>query len=261
MVFPVGGAPDGNNPIDWSNAKDFYNRAQGNREEFIKFWFGSTDSKEKVANSDEVSAIFGFLKSMDTDGKAGLSDEEYIVGLTEKKEALEIKINNDWQQFSNYMDLEEFNKLTKEQPLDNLIEWYLDLGLATSYDDAKDKASTWLTEWQTDNEKLDAIQAKLDEMNPTQTAKNQGEVGGQDGGEPTPPVVGGFKRIAIHKQKFEELREATLEPLKEVSEDLKEIEKLRTKVKMNMEAEMKQVKKQYDNAIAETFWDQGFLSD
>lgn len=164
MVFPVGGAPDGNNPIGWSNAKDLYNGVQGNEAKFIELWSGSPDPKEKVADSYSASEIFGFLKSMDTDGKAGLSPEEYKAGLTEKKEDLEIKINNDWQQFSNYSDLDEFLKLSPTEQLASIKDWMLDLGIVTDILEADMEAMAWLNQWNHDKQKLAAIDNKLAEI-------------------------------------------------------------------------------------------------
>ena len=164
MVFPVGGAPDGNNPIGWSNAKDLYNGVQGNEAKFIELWSGSPDPKEKVADSYSASEIFGFLKSMDTDGKAGLSPEEYKAGLTEKKEDLEIKINNDWQQFSNYSDLDEFLKLSPTEQLASIKDWMLDLGIVTDILEADMEAMAWLNQWNHDKQKLAAIDNKLTEI-------------------------------------------------------------------------------------------------
>jgi len=164
MVFPIGGAPDGNNAIGWSNAKDLYNGVNGNEAEFIKLWSGSPDPKEKVSDSYSASEIFGFLKSMDTDGKAGLSPEEYETGLTNKKEDLEIKINNTWQQFSNYSDLDEFLKLSPTEQLTSIKDWMLDLGIVTDILEADMEAKKWLDRWNRDKQKLAAIDNKLAEI-------------------------------------------------------------------------------------------------
>lgn len=176
MVFPIGSAPDGNNGIAWSNAKDLYDKVNGNESRFLNLWSGSPDPKEKFANEYTASQIFGFLKSMDTDGKAGLSPEEYKAGLTEKKEDLEIKINNDWQQFSNYSDLDEFLKLSPTEQLASIKDWMLDLGIVTDILEADMEAMNWLEEWNRDRRNLAAINNKLDELDRQVS----------DGTEPTP---------------------------------------------------------------------------
>lgn len=204
MVFPVGGAPDGNNPIGWSNAKDLYNGVQGNEAKFIELWSGSPDPKEKVADSYSASEIFGFLKSMDTDGKAGLSPEEYKAGLTEKKEDLEIKINNDWQQFSNYSDLDEFLKLSPTEQLESIKEWMLDLGIVTNME-ADMEAVNWLEQWNHDKQKLAAIDNKLAEIANQENADTTA-VDKQKQNDDT-HAAGGFRKSLLRTQAvFDQLR-------------------------------------------------------
>ena len=239
MVFPIGGAPDGNNAIGWSNAKDLYNAVKGNESRFIELWSGSPDPKEKVGDSYSASEIYGFLKSMDTDGKPGLSVEEYKVGLTEKKEDLAIKVNNDWQQFSNYMDLEEFLKLSNTEQMQNVAEWMLDLGLVTDKNESIIEAAVWIANWNHDNEKLAAMELKLAEIAKQENADttNQGTVGKQDPNEVNPPPASGGFKIAFTNQKmFNEKFSRVASQVSEVSVEYNSYQKKVDDVKKEIEA-------------------------
>lgn len=164
MVFPVGGAPDGNNAISWSNAKDLYNGVKGNKEKFIELWSGSPDPNEEIADDYTPLQVFGFLKSMDSDGKDGLSPEEYKAGLIERKDDLKYRINLEWQQFSNYMDLGDFLKLSVTEQNNNIRHWMLDLDIVTDPKDADIESAIWIGNWYQNREKLEAINSKLDEI-------------------------------------------------------------------------------------------------
>mgnify|MGYP003571396311 CR=1 FL=1 len=100
--------------VDFSQARAIYNAVKGDAFELTKY------AREHNIDVRIAKAMFRFAQEMDTDGKIGISDDEYKAGIVSKKELAEIRHKEIYETYIPEEDREAFTKMSQEEKLNYL---------------------------------------------------------------------------------------------------------------------------------------------
>ncbi len=87
---------------------EVYNKVKGNEAEFINLW-----QQTYQGDANSARQMYNYVHTLEKDGTPGLSQEEYVQGLTDKRSHAEIRRDNIYSKHNfTPEEIENFNKMS-----------------------------------------------------------------------------------------------------------------------------------------------------